>query len=118
MAPSISSFDIAQHLESDEDIQTFLTLCALQGSAAEFVHALGTAARAKGMTQVAQEAGLTRASLYKALHADGNPEFETIFRVCGALGLRLVPQAHPADGLGASPALAQPCAKPVPRSRT
>ena len=51
------------------------------------------AARAKGMTQVAHDAGLTRASLYKALHEDGNPEFETIFRVCQALGFRLVPQA-------------------------
>ena len=92
MTAAISAFDIAQHLHGDEEIQTFLTLCALQGSAAEFVHALGTAARAKGMTQVAQDAGLTRASLYKALHENGNPEFETIFRVCQALGLRLVPQ--------------------------
>ena len=93
MSTSISHFDIAQHLSSDEEIQTFLTLCAMQGTAAEFVHALGTAARAKGMTQVAHDAGLTRASLYKALHEDGNPEFETIFRVCQALGFRLVPQA-------------------------
>jgi len=53
MTAAISAFDIAQHLHGDEEIQTFLTLCALQGSAAEFVHALGTAARAKGMTQVA-----------------------------------------------------------------
>lgn len=93
MATSVSNFDIAQHLQGDEEIQTFLALCAMQGSAAEFVHALGTAARAKGMTQVAQDAGLTRASLYKALHEDGNPEFETIFRVCQALGFRLVPQS-------------------------
>lgn len=90
MAEKITSFDIAQHLETDADIQVFLNETAQQGDASDFIHALGVAARAKGMSEVAKLAGVTRASLYKSLADDGNPQFETVFRVCSALGVRLV----------------------------
>ena len=89
----IRRFDIAELLETQADVQDFLTETAQNGTAAEFIHALGIAARAKGMTEVAKQAGVTRASLYKSLVSDANPNFETIFRVCNALGVRLVPQA-------------------------
>lgn len=86
-------FDIAELLETETDIQEFLNESAQTDNAAEFIHALGIAARAKGMTEVAKQAGVTRASLYKSLADGANPEFNTIFRVCNALGVRLVPQA-------------------------
>lgn len=86
-------FDIAELLETETDIQEFLNESAQTDNAAEFIHALGIAARAKGMTEVAKQAGVTRASLYKSLADGANPEFNTIFKVCNALGVRLVPQA-------------------------
>ena len=70
----------------------FLNETAQQGNASDFIHALGIAARAKGMSEVAKQAGVTRASLYKSLADDGNPHFDTIFRVCNALGVQLVTQ--------------------------
>ena len=85
-------FDIAELLETEADIQEFLNETAQSGNAADFIHALGVAARAKGMTEIAKQAGVTRASLYKSLAEGGNPEFDTVFRVCEALGFRLVPQ--------------------------
>ena len=86
------SFDIAELLDTPDDVQAFLHEAAQKG-AADFVHALGIAARAKGMTEVARQAGVTRASLYKSLSDGGNPEFATITKVCSALGVRLVPQS-------------------------
>ena len=84
------SFDIAEHLETPEDIRAFLNEVALTGNEADFIHALNTAARAMGMTEVAKKAGVTRASLYKSLSENGNPRFETISKVTKALGCRLV----------------------------
>jgi probable addiction module antidote protein len=91
----IRRLDIAELLETDADIAEFLTEAACEGSGEDFIHALGIAARARGMSEIAQKAGVTRASLYKSLSEGGNPEFETISRVCGALGVRLIPQALP-----------------------
>lgn len=81
--------DIAELLDSEADLQDFMNEAAEAGDPAVFVHALGIAARAKGMTEVAKAAGVTRASLYKSLADGGNPQFDTIFRVCQALGVRL-----------------------------
>lgn len=89
MTEMISAFDIAEHLETDKDIQEFLRETASTGDASDFIHALNIAARAKGMTEVAKQAGLTRASLYKSLAEDGNPRFDTITKVCKALGVKL-----------------------------
>ena len=84
------SFDIAEHLETPEDIQDFLNEVAQTGNESDFIHALNTAARAMGMTEVAKKAGVTRASLYKSLSENGNPRFETISKVTKALGCRLM----------------------------
>jgi probable addiction module antidote protein len=84
------SFDIAEHLETQEDIRAFLQEVAATGDESDFIHALNTAARAVGMTEVAKRAGVTRASLYKSLADGGNPKFETISKVTKALGCKFV----------------------------
>jgi len=89
MTLKTSRLDIAELLETEEDIQQFLSVAAEECTPEEFIHALGTAARARGMTEVARKAGVTRASLYKSLSEGGNPQFETIYKICNALGLRL-----------------------------
>ncbi len=90
MTEIITPFDIAEHLETDADIRDFLRETANNASPSDFIHALNTAARAKGMTEVAKQAGVTRASLYKSLAEDGNPRFETIAKIVEALGCKLV----------------------------
>jgi probable addiction module antidote protein len=90
MATETFSFDIAAHLETDEDIRGFLQEVANTGDTDDFIHALNIAARAKGMTEIAQKAGVTRASLYKSLSENGNPRFETVSKVVEALGCKLV----------------------------
>ena len=89
MGNKIKPFDVAELLETDEDIWEFLTEVLATGTTSDFIHALNTAARAKGMTEVAKQAGVTRASLYKSLSADGNPRFETISKIVEALGGQL-----------------------------
>ena len=88
MALRTRLFDIAEHLETDEDIKFFLQDAA-EGTPEEFIHALNTAARAKGMTEIAKKAGVTRASLYKSLSDGGSSHFDTISRVTRALGCKL-----------------------------
>lgn len=82
-------FDIAEHLQTDADIRGFLAEVAATGDESDFIHALNIAARAKGMTEIAQKAGVTRASLYKSLSEGGNPRFDTISKVTKALGCKL-----------------------------
>ena len=82
-------WDAADHLKTDEDIANYLEAVLEDGDPALVAAALGDIARAKGMTQVARDAGLGRESLYKALSADGNPEFATVLKVIHALGLKL-----------------------------
>lgn len=82
-------WDAAAHLDSEEAMVAYLEAALEDGDAAVVTAALGDIARAKGMTRVARRAGLGRESLYKALSADGNPEFATVLRVVAALGLKL-----------------------------
>ncbi len=89
MTGATTPFDISEHLNSPEEIQLFLQEVLETGDESDFIHALSIAAKAMGMTQVAQKAGVTRASLYKSLSKNGNPSFKTINRVTEALGLRL-----------------------------
>ena len=90
----LPEFDMAHHLKSDEDIAAYITMVIDDGDASELAHALGVAARARGMSEVAKDAGLTREALYKALRPNAKPRFDTINRVCAALGVRL--KAEPA----------------------
>ena len=79
----------ADHLQSREDMAAYLQAALEEGDPALIAAALGDIARAKGMSQVARDAGLGRESLYKALSPAGNPEFATILKVVKALGLVL-----------------------------
>jgi probable addiction module antidote protein len=84
-----TQWDPADHLKTDEDMAAYLEAALDDGDPTLVAAALGDIARAKGMTQVAREAGLGRESLYKALSPAGNPEFATIMKVVSALGLKL-----------------------------
>lgn len=86
----LPDFDLAEHLKTDEDVAHYLTLVLEENDPAELAHALGVIARARGMTEVARASGLTREALYKALRPSAQPRFDTIARVCGALGVQLV----------------------------
>jgi len=86
-------WDASEHLETEEDMAAYLDAALEDGDAALVVAALGDIARAKGMSQIAREAGLGRESLYKALATTGNPEFATILKVVRALGLQFHVQA-------------------------
>ena len=90
MALETKTLDIAQHLNSPDEIRTFLQETLETGNESDFLHALNIAARAMGMTEVAKKAGVTRASLYKSLSENGNPRFLTISKIAKALGCRLV----------------------------
>jgi probable addiction module antidote protein len=92
----LRKWDSAEYLKSDEDMVLYLEACLEEaGDDAAFIaKALGTIARAKGMTQLAKETGLGRESLYKALSGEGNPSFATILKVTTALGIKL--HAQPA----------------------
>jgi probable addiction module antidote protein len=89
MALKTKPFDVAAHLNSPEEIRDFLQEVAATGNESDFIHALNTAARAMGMTEMAKKAGVTRASLYKSLADDGNPRFETVSKIVTALGCKL-----------------------------
>jgi probable addiction module antidote protein len=82
-------WDAAEHLKTEADMAAYLEAALEDGDPALVAAALGDIARAKGMSEIAREAGLGRESLYKALSAEGNPEFSTILKVVKALGLRL-----------------------------
>ena len=82
-------FDAAEYLDSDEAIARYISQALLTHDPEVITHAIGVAAKARGMTRIAEHARLSRMSLYKALSCDGNPEFKTIIRVMNALGLRL-----------------------------
>jgi probable addiction module antidote protein len=86
-----SKYDVAEHLRTPKEMAAYLEACLEEanGDAAFIAKALGDIARAKGMTQVARDAGLSRESLYKALSGERSPGFDTIIKVIGALGLEL-----------------------------
>ena len=89
MMTETSPYDSAEFLESDEAVAEYLAAAIGEGDAALFRRALGVAARARGMTQIARETGFSRESLYRALSDDGNPSLDTALRVLNALNVRL-----------------------------
>ncbi len=88
-------YDVAEHLQTPEDMAAYLEACFEEsdGDASFIAKALGDIARARGMSKVAQDAGLSRESLYKALSGERSPTFDTILKVIGALGLKLHAEA-------------------------
>jgi probable addiction module antidote protein len=96
MAKTITTrYDVAEHLRTPAEMAAYLEVCLEEanGDAAFIAKALGDIARAKGMSQVARDAGLSRESLYKALSGERNPNFDTILKVITALGLKLHAEA-------------------------
>ena len=90
-ATKTSPYDVAEHLRTPEEMAAYLDAWLEEApeDAAAIAKALGNIARAKGMTQVAKDAGLSRESLYRALGDDGNPSFATVLKVAKALGVKL-----------------------------
>ena len=91
MTEQFARWDSAEYLKTKEDMAEYLDACMEEaGDDPAFIaKALGVIARARGMTQVARDSGLSRESLYRALSGEGNPEFGTILKVIKALGLKL-----------------------------
>ena len=94
--PETRPYDSAEYLGTDEAVAEYLAAAVEEGDAALFRHALGVVARARGMTQIAREAGLSRESLYRALSEDGNPSLDTAMRVLKTLNVRLTATVGPA----------------------
>lgn len=87
----LKKWDVVEQLNTDEDMALYLDACMEEdpGDGSLIRAALGDVARAKGMSQLARDTGLAREGLYKALSAEGNPEFSTIMKVMRALGVKL-----------------------------
>jgi probable addiction module antidote protein len=95
MAETLTTFDPAEGLASDESIAAFMQEAFKTEDAPYIAHALGVVARAKGMTQIAKETGLSREQLYRSFSENGNPTLKTTIAVMKALGMALT--AEPAD---------------------
>jgi probable addiction module antidote protein len=94
MATETTRYDVAEHLRNEEEMQLYIEAAFEEAGddAALIAKALGDVARARGMAQVARDAGLSRESLYKALSGERSPDFSTLLKVMRALGLRLHPE--------------------------
>ena len=91
MALKTTPWDSAEYLKTDDDIAAYIEACREEGGddPAFIAQALGVVARARNMSQVARDAGLTREGLYKALGENGNPSVDTVWKLAKALGFRL-----------------------------
>jgi len=91
MTEKFSRWDSADYLHDEADMALYFSACVDEdpGDGSLIRQALSTIARARGMTQLARDTGLTREGLYKALSSEGNPEFATIMKVIHALGLKI-----------------------------
>ncbi|MCE2744903.1 MAG: putative addiction module antidote protein [Burkholderiales bacterium] len=97
MSIKTTKWDSAEFLKTEEDIELYLEACLEEAGddPAFLVHALGVIARARNMSQLARDTGLTREGLYKAFSPDGNPTFQTVAKVANALGLKISFQVQP-----------------------
>jgi probable addiction module antidote protein len=96
VSETFSRYDAADYLNTEDDIAAYLDAAAEEGDPAALVAALGAVARARNMSQLSRDAGMTREGLYKALSTTGNPSFATVAKIARALGFRLA--LHPAKG--------------------
>ncbi len=85
----VRRFDAAEYLKDEADIAAYVAAALAENDPSVLAAALGDIARARGMTKLATQTGMSREALYRALSADGNPGLETLFKVLGGLGLRL-----------------------------
>ena len=96
MSEKLSPYDPAEDLESDQAIADFMAAALQTQDPAYISHALGVVARAKGMTQIANQTGLSREQLYRSFSAHGNPTLRSTLAVMKALGIEL--SARPVAG--------------------
>ena len=89
MAIELRAYDVAERLGDETEILHYLDAAFEDGDPSVIKNALANAARARGMTEIAKDAGITRAGLYRALSDDGNPTLDTLLKLTKALGLRL-----------------------------
>lgn len=94
--PALRPFDPSRYLQNEASIAAYLEAVLEQGDSSLFLDALGDVAKARGMSRLAKESGLTRESLYRSLSSGSQPRFETIQRVLHALGVKIHLQALPA----------------------
>ncbi|MCI5114549.1 MAG: putative addiction module antidote protein [Candidatus Electrothrix sp. AW1] len=94
MTIATTRWDSAEHLKTEEDIQLYLEACLEEAGddPAFIVHALAVVARARNMTQLAHDTGLSHEGIYKALSPEGDPPFSTVAKVAKALGFKLTVQ--------------------------
>ena len=85
----LPDFDPAEYLKTEEDIAAYLTCILEENDASLLASALGDIAKSRGMTEMAKSSGITREALYKALRPNAQPRFDTISKVCNALGVQL-----------------------------
>jgi probable addiction module antidote protein len=88
----LAEFDVSEYLNNPQDIAAYLTTVIEDDEASLLTAALGDIVRARGMTQVAKDSGMTREALHKALRQGSEPRFKIVSRVCTALGVKLVAQ--------------------------
>ncbi len=100
MALKTRPFDAARYLETPKAQAAYLNEALASGDSAHIAQALGTVARARGMTSLARDTGLTRQSLYKALSEDGNPTLDTVMKVARHLGIELAAKSAVPDKAG------------------
>ena len=91
-----TKFDIADYLDDNEMVAEYLNTVLEDGDASDVIAAIGHIAKDIGMTKIAEETGLSRPSLYKALNQDSKPQFDTIFKVLKAVGGQLHINSMPA----------------------
>jgi probable addiction module antidote protein len=95
MSKKLSTFDVADYLESEETIAEYLSAILEQGDVDLLISAIGDVAKSRGMSQIASASGLGRESLYKALALGAKPRFETILKVLSSLGMQIQLAAMP-----------------------
>lgn len=86
----LPDFDASKYLDSEDTIAEYITAIIEENDPSLLAAALGDIARSKGMSEISKSSGITREALYKALRPKAQPRFETISRVCEALGVRLI----------------------------
>lgn len=96
MPSKTTAYDVADYLTSDDRVAAYIELAMEEGDPKAIATALGNVARARGMTQLAKDTGLTREALYRALAPDGNPTLATLAAVLDAMGLRMRVEPKPA----------------------
>ncbi|ELB7898357.1 putative addiction module antidote protein [Citrobacter freundii] len=89
MKEELKNFDVVEFLEDEEDIQEYLNAAIEENDTKYLFKALGNIARARNMSQLSKEVGMSREGIYKALSGEGNPSFQTVSKITKALGLKL-----------------------------